>query len=120
MTANDLYQLFVGEIGFPRREYLYEISFWEARRIIRGYRRRYRDMWSAVRWHAYHIMGAVPYTDLEKAGIRRPTDLIKFPWDNDTPTKAEIPTDDEVEETVQLLREMNAKKTANNKDRCQN
>lgn len=32
----------MGEIGIPRREFLYEIHFWEVRRIIRGYRRRDR------------------------------------------------------------------------------
>ena len=32
--------MFVGEIGMPRREFLYDIKFWEARRIIRGYRKR--------------------------------------------------------------------------------
>lgn len=30
----------MGEIGIPRREFLYDIKFWEARRIIRGYRKR--------------------------------------------------------------------------------
>jgi hypothetical protein len=30
----------VGEIGIPRREFLYDLRFWEVRRIIRGYRRR--------------------------------------------------------------------------------
>ena len=30
----------MGEIGIPRREFLYDLRFWEARRIIRGYRRR--------------------------------------------------------------------------------
>jgi hypothetical protein len=30
----------VGEIGIPRREFLYDIQFWEVRRIINGYRRR--------------------------------------------------------------------------------
>jgi len=30
----------VGEIGIPRREFLYEMQWWEANRIIRGYRRR--------------------------------------------------------------------------------
>ena len=30
----------MGEIGIPRREFLYDIRFWEVRRIIRGYRRR--------------------------------------------------------------------------------
>ena len=32
----------MGEIGIPRREFLYDIRFWEARRIIRGYRKRGR------------------------------------------------------------------------------
>lgn len=32
----------MGEIGIPRREFLYELRFWEVRRIIRGYRRRDR------------------------------------------------------------------------------
>jgi hypothetical protein len=32
--------LLVGEIGISRREFLYELRFWEVRRIIRGYRRR--------------------------------------------------------------------------------
>ena len=30
----------MGEIGIPRREFLYDLRFWEVRRIIRGYRRR--------------------------------------------------------------------------------
>ena len=30
----------MGEIGIPRREFLYDIKFWEAQRIIRGYRKR--------------------------------------------------------------------------------
>jgi hypothetical protein len=32
----------VGEIGIPRREFLYDLHFWEVRRIIRGYRQRDR------------------------------------------------------------------------------
>ena len=32
----------MGEIGISRREFLYDIRFWEARRIIRGYRKRGR------------------------------------------------------------------------------
>jgi hypothetical protein len=32
----------VGEIGIPRREFLYDIRFWEVRRIVRGYRQRDR------------------------------------------------------------------------------
>ena len=32
--------MLVGEIGITRHEFLYEISFWEVQRIIKGYRRR--------------------------------------------------------------------------------
>ena len=32
--------MFVGEIGIPRREFLFDLKFWEVRRIIRGYRKR--------------------------------------------------------------------------------
>ena len=34
--------MLVGEIGIQRREFLYDIRFWEVRRIIRGYRNRDR------------------------------------------------------------------------------
>lgn len=30
----------MGEIGIPRREFLYEVSYWEVVRIVKGYRRR--------------------------------------------------------------------------------
>ena len=32
----------MGEIGVPRREFLYELRFWEVDAIIKGYRRRNR------------------------------------------------------------------------------
>jgi len=32
----------VGEIGIPRHDFLYDLRFWEVRRIIRGYRKRNR------------------------------------------------------------------------------
>jgi hypothetical protein len=102
MTANDLFQLFVGEIGIPRREFLYDICFWEARRIIRGYRNRYRDMWTAMRWHAFNLMSAMPYCDLQKAGIRNPTDLMKFEWDKRMPDR-EL-SDEEIAESEELLK----------------
>lgn len=58
-------------------------------------------MWSAVRWHAFQVMAAMPYCDLQKAGIRNPSDLIKFPWD----TEATGPSDEEVNELQQMLEE---------------
>ena len=32
----------MGEIGVPRREFLYDLRFWEVDAIIKGYRRRNR------------------------------------------------------------------------------
>ena len=32
----------MGEIGITRHDFLYDIQFWEVRRIIRGYRKRNR------------------------------------------------------------------------------
>lgn len=32
----------MGEIGIQRREFLYDLRFWEVRRIVRGYRNRDR------------------------------------------------------------------------------
>lgn len=68
-------------------------------------------MWSATRWHAYRIMGAMPYVDLSKAGIFSPKDLIAFPWDKPEVTEDDIPTDAEVEDTMRMLNEMNNRKT---------
>ena len=43
----------MGEIGLPRREFLYDICFWEANRIIRGYRRRHALQYQLQRLTAY-------------------------------------------------------------------
>lgn len=74
----------MGEIGTPRREYLYELKFWEILLISRGYQRRHRDLWSASRWQTYNLMTAQVGSDnMKKSGINSPTDLIRFPWDTD-------------------------------------
>ena len=73
----------MGEIGFPRREFLHDIRWWEVRSILRGYNRRHRNLWSATRWQTYHLM-CVSMADITMAGINRPTDLIQFPWERDT------------------------------------
>ena len=48
LTAYDYYELFVGEIGLSRREFLYDIKFWEARRILRGYRKRHHFLYQLI------------------------------------------------------------------------
>jgi hypothetical protein len=49
----------VGEIGIPRREFLYDLRFWEVRRIIRGYRQRDRlkhQLIAECAYAAIHVM----------------------------------------------------------------
>jgi len=86
----------VGEIGYNRQEFLYDLQFWEIALIIRGYNRRQRDLWSASRWSTYNVMLAqIGSSGMRDAGIHKPTDLIKFPWEKE---KAELPTEDEMDD----------------------
>ena len=70
-------------------------------------------MWSAVRWQTYNLM-CVSMADLKKAGIYKPTDLIKFPWDKDDTQMGNLPTKSEMEEMQREMREMNAARKAAN------
>ena len=74
-----MYQLFVGEIGIPRREFLYEIEFWEARRIVDGYHARNHAGWEQARliaYNAHYCMGS-------KDPVPIVTEWIKFPWEKE-------------------------------------
>lgn len=107
MTAHDLYEIVVGEIGRSQHEFLYDMCAWQLRLCIRGYYRRNRDMWSAIRWQTYNLM-CVSMADLKKAGIYRPTDLIKFPWDKDGETACNLPSKAEIEEMQREMQAINA------------
>lgn len=108
-----MFQLFVGEIGYNRNEYLYELDYCDILLISRGYFRRTREMWSATRWQTFYLM-SVSMADLKKAGIYRPTDLIKFPWEKDvTEGGGNMPTKEEIEEMRRMMREENQKNEAN-------
>lgn len=107
MTAHDLYERIVGEIGFPRKEFLYDIVFWEARRIIRGADARTRQMWSAVRWHTYNMMVAQVGSDsLKKEGISNASDLLPFPWEKETPPPV---SKEDADDLLDLINDMNGK-----------
>ena len=96
---------FVGEIGLPRHEYLYDLRHIDLLLIQRGYERRQRHSWSATRWQTYYLMAAQVGSDgLRKSGINSPTDLIKFPWER---TAATLPSEDEVAELVAEMKAMN-------------
>ena len=98
----------MGEIGFPRKEFLYELVWWEVKSIIRGYNARHHAGWEQARliaYNAHYCMGS-------KETPPTVNEWIKFPWEckltNDDGTPA-MPTDEEVERLRQLMREENEK-----------
>ena len=74
----------MGEIGIPRKEYLYELRHVDIILIQRGYDRRHRHPWSVARWETFNLMSAFSGSKaMNEAGIHRPTDLLKFPWEEE-------------------------------------
>lgn len=96
--------MFVGEIGISRHEFLYDIQFWEARRIIQGYENRNRTLSETTRLAAFYALFAMR----ENKNGTTPRDLITFPWEHDT--QSDIPDEDEIAELQQELAMLNAKK----------
>ena len=98
--------MLVGEIGISPDRFRYGLRWWEVRCIIRGYNRRHRDLWSSTRWQTYNIMQAFcGGKALNEAGIYKPTDLIKFPWDS---APVATITEDEVKDMQAEIAAMNA------------
>lgn len=98
----------MGECNIPRREFLYELQWWEIRLIIDGNARKHRNMWSAIRWQTYYLMSAqVGSEGMRKSSIHHTTDLIKFPWDDDFEDTPEI-TEDEIAQLQRDMAERNA------------
>lgn len=97
----------MGEIGFPRREFLYELVWWEVRSIIRGYNARHHHGWEQARLVAYNAHYCMGCKDTP------PTveEWIKFPWEQSKSADggSAIPTNEEIERLRQLMREENEK-----------
>ena len=102
----------MGEIGIERDRFLYGLRHWEIQAIIRGYRRRQRPSWEQARLNAFYIMSAM--SDLSKAGIRSDRDLITFPWEKEETKSNSLPSDEEVEEMRQMMKELNEQQTTKN------
>jgi hypothetical protein len=67
----------VGEIGFPRQEFLNDLKFWEIRSIIRGYNARHHSGWEQARlvaYNAHYCMGS-------KEPPPTVNNWLKFPWE---------------------------------------
>ena len=99
-----MYQLVVGEIGIERDMFLYRMRFWEVRRIVAGNRRREQCSWEQTRWAVFWLMHN-GMTDLKKAGISEPADLIRFPWDG--AASDDTLSDEEVEAMRRALQAKN-------------
>lgn len=96
----------MGEIGIPRHEFLYDIQFWEARRIIRGYRNRDRLTHQLLAECAYAAMFAM--RDPKGKTVR---DIFPslFPTDDDGATDSAPIDAAEVARLRQMMREENAR-----------
>lgn len=89
----------MGEVGFPRKEFLYELKWWEIQAIIDGYRKRERTFLVMTRWATYMQM-STGMADLSKAGIHEPQDLMRFSWEEETDHSLPL-----TEEQQQAIRE---------------
>ena len=89
----------MGEIGIPRREFLYDLRFWEVRRIIRGYRRRDLLKHQLIAECAYTAMYAM--RDSQGKTVE---DMFPMLFDNDDDDEPPI----SAEEVAELQAEMDA------------
>ena len=102
MTAHELFQLLVGEIGIERNVFYYELRWWEVKSIVRGYRKRSRTFCTMLRWSTFMQMNT-GMADLKKAGIYEPQDLIKFPWETEEKQPEEQWTDEDIQREREWL-----------------
>lgn len=91
----------MGEIGIPRREFLYDLRFWEVRRIVRGYRKRDRLKHQLMAECAYAAIFAM--RDPNGKTVR---DMFPMLFENDDDEEMEPTLTDE--ECAGLQADMNA------------
>lgn len=91
----------MGEIGISRREFLYEIDYWEVLRIIRGYRRRDRLKHQLLAECAY----AAIYAMRDPKG-KTVADMFPDIFDDEEDDDEEPPiSEEEMESLQQLMRD---------------
>ena len=94
----------MGEIGFPRREFLHEIKWWEVKSIIRGYNARYHAGWEQARlvaYNAHYCMGS-------KDPVPMVTEWIKFSWEQKSITPLSQDDIDELQAEMAAINARNA------------
>ena len=93
----------MGEIGFPRREFLYDVQFWEVRRLVRGYRRRDTLKHQLLAECAY----ATIYAMRDPKG-KTVADIFPMLFDDEEEEDEPPLTADEVTERLQFMDDINA------------
>lgn len=90
--------MFVGEIGIPRREFLYDLKFWEVRRIIRGYRKRGKIFMQLLAENVYASTFAI-----RSAEGKRVQDMFPSIFDDDDDEVEPQITKEEKQELLDLI-----------------
>lgn len=92
----------MGEIGIPRHEFLYDLRFWEVRRIIRGYRRR--------DWLKHQLMAEIVYAatfSMRDPKGKTVSDMFPMLFDDEEDDEPPI-TKEDVADLQQLITAVNA------------
>ena len=96
----------MGEIGISRREFLYELRFWEVDAIIKGYRRRNRL--------THQLLAEIVYSTIYSMRDPKGKTLEgMFPmlFDDDDDSDEPIMTKEDSDELQQLMVDMNSQQT---------
>ena len=95
----------MGEIGISRHEFLYDIRFWEARRIIRGFRKRDRFTHQMLAYVGFMAKYANPY---RRDDGKTMSDLFPQIFNDDDIDYEPPITEDEAAELLKEMATMNA------------
>ena len=98
----------VGEVGIPRKEYLYDLSFCDIMLILRGYYRRHHTGWEQARlvaYNAHYCMGAKDTPPV-------PSEWLPLPWEKEQ-ADGNIPSNEEVERMRREMMEYNNRQEQN-------
>ena len=98
----------MGEIGISRHEFLYDLRFWEVRRIIRGYRQRDTLKHQLIAECAY----ATIYAMRDPKG-KTVADMFPMIFDTDDDDEEPPISKEDVAELQQLMAETNARNRSN-------
>ena len=94
LNAHESYQLLVGEMGVPRRDYLYLMPYWEIVLTVRGYYRRNILQYELQRIQAFSAafaFGGNKNNISPRDFIPYPSTMMKAPTMKTSPTRKSMP-----------------------------